>query len=316
VAIPVTGFATSIRNGSSWTTEVAIPDGTLNGLGAPRASFGNSTLIIGSGEEIAFRQQQQQHRDEGAQRLAQIEADRLAAEQLRIHEGRKELQRQKAQTQLALEREREATVAQARQEKAREEAERLDAERASREAAERDRVQRAAIPKEAAIVSGELRKGTEVSVRLSAAVSSATAKVEDRFDAVIVDDVMLKGQRLVPAGSQMRGVVSAAEPAGRVHRTGRMTLAFDQLTIAGRSYPIRARVTKALSGSGVRDAKKVGVGAGIGAVIGGILGGAKGALAGLAIGGGGTMAATEGSDVSLAPGAVLRVKLDAAVDIR
>jgi len=49
---------------------------------------------------------------------------------------------------------------------------------------------------------------------------------------------------------------------------------------------------------------------GVGAIIGGILGGFKGALAGILIGGGGTIAATEGKDVELPPGTVLRVRLD------
>ena len=43
----------------------------------------------------------------------------------------------------------------------------------------------------------------------------------------------------------------------------------------------------------------------------------KGALAGILIGGGGTIAATEGKDVELPPGTVLRVRLDAAAaDVR
>jgi hypothetical protein len=51
-------------------------------------------------------------------------------------------------------------------------------------------------------------------------------------------------------------------------------------------------------------------------VIGAILGGAKGALAGILIGGGGTIAATEGTDVSLEPGTVLRVRMDTGLNLR
>jgi hypothetical protein len=54
----------------------------------------------------------------------------------------------------------------------------------------------------------------------------------------------------------------------------------------------------------------------VGAIIGGILGGFKGALAGLVIGGGGTIAATEGKEVELPQGAVLRVRIDSPVDIQ
>ena len=113
----------------------------------------------------------------------------------------------------------------------------------------------------------------------------------------------------------MRGVVSSVKKAGRIERTGSLTVAFDRLTIDGRVYPIRATVTQAIESEGIKgDAGKIGAGAGVGAIIGGILGGAKGALAGILIGGGGTIAATEGKDVELPPGTVLRVRLDSGLN--
>jgi hypothetical protein len=63
------------------------------------------------------------------------------------------------------------------------------------------------------------------------------------------------------------------------------------------------------------DTEKVVAGAGVGAIIGGILGGFKGAMAGILIGGGGTVAATEGKDVDLPPGTVLRVRIDSPIDV-
>jgi hypothetical protein len=121
---------------------------------------------------------------------------------------------------------------------------------------------------------------------------------------------------IVPAGSLVRGVVSSVTKAGRIERQGRMTIAFDQVTIRGRSYPMRATVTQALESEGVRgEAARIGAGAGVGAIIGGILGGFKGALAGILIGGGGTIAATEGTDVELPAGTVLRVRLDTALNV-
>jgi hypothetical protein len=99
--------------------------------------------------------------------------------------------------------------------------------------------------------------------------------------------------------------------ATRTERTGKLTVAFDRVTIGSRSYPIRGTVTQALESEGIRGEKgKIGVGAGAGAIIGALLGGVKGALAGVLIGGGGTIAATEGKDVELPAGTVLRVRLD------
>ena len=153
-------------------------------------------------------------------------------------------------------------------------------------------------------------------MRLSSKLNSGNVKVEDRFEATTVEDLTINGRTVVPAGSVMRGVVSSVQAAGRMHRTANMTLAFDQLTVGGRAYPIRARVTQAMQTKAGREAAKVGVGAGIGGVIGGLLGGGKGVAAGILIGGGGTMAATEGKQVDLPPGTVLRTRLDASVQIQ
>jgi len=159
--------------------------------------------------------------------------------------------------------------------------------------------------------------GSEFDVRLQTALSSSTAQVEDRFEATTLVDYREGDRVIVPAGSVVRGVVSSVKKAGRLERTGSLTLAFDRITIGTRSYPIRATVTDALESEGIRgDAGKIGAGAGVGAVIGAILGGAKGALAGILIGGGGTIAATEGKDVELMPGTVLRVRLDSGLNVR
>lgn len=158
--------------------------------------------------------------------------------------------------------------------------------------------------------------GTELDVRLQSPLSSDTAQVEDRFEATTVVDLMREGRVLIPAGSVMRGVVTAVDSADRLDRKGSLSVMFDQVTINGRSYPIRGTVTQALESEGIRgEAAKIGTGAGVGAIIGGIIGGVRGALAGILIGGGGTVLATEGKDVELPAGTVLRVRLDSGVDL-
>ena len=155
-----------------------------------------------------------------------------------------------------------------------------------------------------------------MNVRLATKLNSGSVHVEDRFDAVTQEDLKIAGRTVVPAGSVVRGIVSAVEPASRTNRTARMTLAFDQLTVDGRVYPIRARVTQVLAGEGLKgEATKIAVGAGLGGLFGGILSGAKGAIAGTLIGSGGTIAATEGKQVELPQGAVVRAKIDAPVQI-
>jgi hypothetical protein len=123
---------------------------------------------------------------------------------------------------------------------------------------------------------------------------------------------------LVPAGSVVRGVVSSVESAGRgLDRTGKLTLSFDQITVNGRTHDIRAQATSVFESGGIREeAGTAGAGAGIGGVIGGILGGVKGAVLGAVIGAGGAIAATDGKDVVLPAGSIVRIRLDSPVTVR
>ena len=162
----------------------------------------------------------------------------------------------------------------------------------------------------------EIPTGTELDVRLADTLNSGTSKVEDRFEATTLVDLIADGRTVVPAGSVMRGVVTAVEPATRTNRTARMTVSFDQVTVAGRAYPIRGTVSQALEGEGIRgEVGRVGAGAGVGAILGGLLGGFKGAMAGILIGGGGTIAATEGEELRLPQGSILRVRFDAPLRV-
>jgi hypothetical protein len=164
---------------------------------------------------------------------------------------------------------------------------------------------------------GEIPIDTEFDVRLQTTLSSKDSQVEDRFEATTMVDLRQDDEVLVPAGSVMRGVVNSVNKAGRLERKGSLTLEFNRITVDGRDHDLRATVTQALESEGVKgEAGRIGAGAGVGAIIGGILGGFKGAIAGILIGGGGTIAATEGKDVELPTGTVLRVRLDSPLDLR
>jgi type II secretory pathway pseudopilin PulG len=165
--------------------------------------------------------------------------------------------------------------------------------------------------------SVEVPSGTEMDVRLTNALNSGTAQVEDRFEGTTLVDLNINGRTVIPAGAVMRGVVSAVEPATRTNRTARMTVSFDQVTVNGRAYPIRGTVTQAIQGEGIKgETGRIATGAGAGAILGGILGGVKGAVLGAVIGGGGITAATEGKEIDLPQGTVLRVRLDSPVSIQ
>jgi len=163
--------------------------------------------------------------------------------------------------------------------------------------------------------AGVVPVGTEIDVRLQSSLNSATAKLEQRFEATTILDYAAAGTVLVPAGATVRGYVSAVNAAGKIDRRGSLTLSFDEIRIGNRSYRVRASVVQAIDAKIGEDAKRIGAGAVVGAILGGIFGGGKGALVGVLVGGGGTMAATEGSDVNLPAGTILRIRLDEPLQV-
>jgi hypothetical protein len=164
---------------------------------------------------------------------------------------------------------------------------------------------------------GLIPVGQEIDVRLQTPLSSETATAEQRFETTTVVDLMQDGNVLVPAGSTVRGVVSSVEPAGNIDRTGRLTLAFDEIVVRGREYSMRAMATQAFESGGIREeAATVGTAGAVGAIVGGIIGGVKGAIIGAVVGTGGVIAATEGKNVELPAGAIIRIRLDSPVQVR
>jgi outer membrane lipoprotein SlyB len=75
-------------------------------------------------------------------------------------------------------------------------------------------------------------------------------------------------------------------------------------------------VLKALDGKMSDDVSRIGTGAVVGGILGGLLGGGKGLLVWVLVGGGGTMAATDGSDLELPAGTILRIRIDSPLEIR
>ena len=163
---------------------------------------------------------------------------------------------------------------------------------------------------------GTIPVGQELDVRLQTALSSETAIVEQRFEATTVVDVMQDGRVLIPAGSVVRGVVSDVNRPGRVDRVGSLTLSFDQIVVRGRTIPIRGMATQVFESECIREEiGTAGAGAGVGGVIGGLIGGVKGAILGAVIGAGGAIAATEGKDVHLPAGSIIRIRFDSPVNV-
>jgi len=163
-------------------------------------------------------------------------------------------------------------------------------------------------------------EGATLHVRLGTSVGSATSKVEDAVEGTLTEALIVDGMTLAPAGSRVKGDVTAVEPSPK---KGRASLAFRfrTLTITGHDdpYNIDASISRVAPSEKKDDIITIGAPAAVGGVVGGILGGKKGAIIGVLVGGGAGTAVvltTTGKDISLPSGTELTMTLKAPVDIR
>jgi hypothetical protein len=161
--------------------------------------------------------------------------------------------------------------------------------------------------------------GTVLAARLDSSLGSDTSQVEDRVQATLTEAVLVEGAEVLPAGSVVTGVVTTADPAGKV--TGRATLAvrFRSMSVAGETYAVSASLHHTAASTKKDDAKKIGIPAAGGAIIGAIVGGKKGAGIGATVGGGAGAAvvlATSGPEVRWPVGTPVSIELDNAIDVR
>jgi len=163
-------------------------------------------------------------------------------------------------------------------------------------------------------------EGTTLQLDLTSAVGSDTSRVEEAVEATLRQPVVVKGETILPTGTELTGAVTDVEDSGRVKGRARVAFRFTSLRVGGERYAIRtAVIAQQAAATKGEDAKKIAIGAGAGAALGAVLGGGSGAAKGAAIGGaGGTgvVLATKGKEVRLGPGANLTTRLAAPVTVR
>jgi len=94
-----------------------------------------------------------------------------------------------------------------------------------------------------------LPAGTEITVRLQAALSSADSRVGDSFAAVVDEPVIVAGKIAVPQGAMVTGNVMAARTSRSVHEPGYLRVTLTSMVINGKAVPLRTSSIFAKGGS-------------------------------------------------------------------
>lgn len=162
--------------------------------------------------------------------------------------------------------------------------------------------------------------GTTLRLDLQSAVASDSSNVEDAVRASLRTAVAVDGQPVLPAGTELVGVVTDVDRSGRVKGRAHIAYRFNSLRLDDERYTIStATISHEAEATKGEDATKIAIGAGAGAALGAILGGGDGAAKGAAIGGAagtGTVLATRGKEVRLGPGANVTTRLTAPLTVR
>jgi len=133
--------------------------------------------------------------------------------------------------------------------------------------------------------SAVIPAGTPISVRLQNSVSSASASIGEKFEAVLDEPLVINGQTVAAKGAAVTGRVVSARQAGHLHHPAYLRIALASLEINGKAVPLQSSsISVAGQNHNKRNLTLIGGGAGAGALIGALAGGGKGALIGSAIG--------------------------------
>ncbi|MES1242809.1 MAG: TrbI/VirB10 family protein [Acidobacteriota bacterium] len=165
--------------------------------------------------------------------------------------------------------------------------------------------------------------GTVMRVEFLESLSSQTSEPGDIFRARIASDVVEDGEVVIPAGSEVVGVVGEAVPLRKVGGQAKLTLRFTDLVLpSGSTVPIHASFVGEGRSETRKDAATIGGSAAGGAILGRVLGKgnrSKGAVIGAILGAAvGTAIAsrTPGEEVTIDRGTTVDLRLDDSVEVR
>ena len=153
--------------------------------------------------------------------------------------------------------------------------------------------------------------GTRLTLRMAESIDTSRHKAGHRFIAKLEADLVADGIVVAPRGTTVYGQLVSASSSGRVAGSSSLTVAFTDILINNKMYPIS---TEPMSGKTDNTAKKSGRQIGRAAVIGGLIDGSSGAKTGAAVGAGAAIL-TSGNQAGIPSGTLLDTQLRAPLTI-
>jgi hypothetical protein len=168
-------------------------------------------------------------------------------------------------------------------------------------------------------VSVSIPEGAMIQVRLVDALSSASSRSGDTFEAHLDAPLVVDNWVAVPKGARVLGRVTTARPSGHLKTPARLGVTLVALEVEGQMYDITtSRHVQSAKSHAKRNTAWIGGGAAGGALLGGLIGGKKGAAIGAGAGAGGgtaTAYATGKKDIVLPAETPLRFTLQQPLTI-
>ena len=162
-----------------------------------------------------------------------------------------------------------------------------------------------------------LPAGTDIPVRITETLDSASTQTGDKFSGAIASDIVVDNLVVLAQGTPVTGHVDAAQDAAHFKGSSLLTISLSAINRKGDHIEVATDpYTKQGEGRGKNTAEKVGGGAAVGAILGGILGGGRGAAIGSAAGAGvgaGAQGVTRGQQVQIVSETVVRFRLSDAI---
>jgi hypothetical protein len=168
--------------------------------------------------------------------------------------------------------------------------------------------------------------GATLALRMNQELSTRNASAGQSFTATLAEALYAAdGTTIIPAGATVRGRVTDSRASERAGQQASISLAFESVSVDGRSYPLNATVVDVPVRRVTRDSKaeqaaKIGAGAAAGAVLGQVIGkNTKSTVAGAAIGAAAGTAVAMGTadvDAVIPSGGRVVIRLDSPIQVQ